>query len=171
MLVFCFGGCGLLCGLIFGGGLGCGLFRGSFDEEEVFDGHDEFEVLVVGMDLFDDDAEFGFFMVVLAFDGYFRTEGVADEDGADEAEAIVAIGHGDFVYFVGCLADGDAKDERSVGDASFEGLGLAPFFVHVMGEEITGLAGMNDYVRLCDGAACSAAALPWLKLFVVLLHF
>ena len=58
----------------------------------------------------------------------------------DKADAVVAIGEGDGIDLIGGHADADAQDERAMGDALFEFLGLDPFGIHVMGEEIAGLA-------------------------------
>jgi hypothetical protein len=53
-------------------------------------------------------------------------------------------------------------------DPTSERLGLAPLLVHVMGEEITGLTGMHNDIRLRDGAPMCLADLPGLKLLKIL---
>src|ERR1700759_1638353 len=110
-------------------------------------------------------------MIGLGLDLYLGADRIPDKHGSDETQAVVAIGHGDFVDEVGGEADGDAEDERAVGDAMLKRLGIAPFFVHMMREKITGLPGMENDVRFRDRAAGGMAGVAGLELFVVLLHF
>jgi hypothetical protein len=44
-----------------------------------------------------------------------------------------------------------------MGDALAEGLGLTPFRIHVMGEEIAGVTGVNDEIRFADRSAMGFA--------------
>ncbi len=53
---------------------------------------------------------------------------------------------------------------------ALEGLCFTPFFIHMMREEITGLPGMDNYIRLGDRASISLAGVVEFKLFVILLQ-
>ena len=97
-------------------------------------------------------------MVPFFRNGGFDGDGVADVDGADEADAVIAVGKGDGVDDVGGHADGDAENERAVGNAPFEFLGFNPFLVHVVREKVAGLPGVQHDVSFGDGTAeCLAA--------------
>ena len=62
-------------------------------------------------------------------------------------------------------ADGDAENERAVGDTSFEFLGFDPFFVHVVWKEVACLPSMQHNVRFGDR---TAECLPAFSNFVIL---
>jgi hypothetical protein len=131
--------------------------------------HDEFIVLVECFYLLSDKPEFRFLMVFFFFNGYCYAYGIADEYGFDKTQVIVAIGHRYFIYHVGGKADGDGEDQCAVCNAFFEGLRLAPFFVHVVGEKIARLPGMNNDISFCDGAAFGQTLFVGGKFFKILL--
>ena len=94
-------------------------------------------MLVEYFDLFNYIAVIGTFGVVALFrDCRFDLDCIADKDRANESDAVIAIGEGDRINLVGGHADADAQNQRTVGDTLLEFLGLHPFSVHVVGEEI-----------------------------------
>src|SRR6185437_6054557 len=132
--------------------------------------HDQLAMLVGDFNRLDNETETGFFMIPLTLDLYFCTDGIADKDGANEPKAVVSIGHGNLVDTVCRQPYSDAEYEGSMGNTPAERLGLAPFFVHMMGEKITCLTGVEDDVGLRDRTAVGVAAMPGLELFVKFLH-
>ena len=134
----------------------------------MFADHHQFPCLVVTFHQLGDDAIAGLFMIGLVADRDCHANGILNEDRPGEPKALISIGHG---YFVECISgkpDGDAEDERAMGDAPAEWLGFAPLLIHVMGEKITGLAGMHDDVRLRYGTTVCLADLPGLELLKIL---
>jgi len=109
--------------------------------------------LVDDFEQFDDDAVArASRMIALLLDRRFGPDGVADEYRLDEAQAIVAGGHGARIDVRRRHADADAEDERAMRHATLEVLRRAPLGVHVMGKEVAGLAGVGDDVGFGDRA-------------------
>lgn len=132
--------------------------RASFNQKEVVADEDGFSVLVFHSQPLVDDAMSGAFVVPL-FDNFdVAGDGVADKDRLDEAQTVVAVGHGAGVDIGGSHADPDAEDEGTVGDSLAEGLGGAPLGVHVVGVEIASLSAVEDNVGFGDGATGGASA-------------
>jgi hypothetical protein len=136
----------------------------------MFADHYQFPVLVMGFDGFGDQAVAWFFVFGLVADPYGNFYRVTDKDGADKTQAFVSIGHGDFIDMIGRQSDGDTKNEGAMCDPFLKRLCLAPFFIHVMGKEITGLAGMEDDIRFRDGAAGRLPDMVDVELFKILLQ-
>lgn len=127
-------------------------------------------MLVRDFHRFDHEAKTGFLMIGFTLDLHLCTDGIADKNGADETQPVIAISHSDLVDPIGRQSDGDAENECSMGNAPAKRLGLAPFFVYMMGKKITRLAGVEDDVRLRDRAPPGLAGMPGLELFVKFLH-
>ena len=101
-----------------------------------------------------------FRIVFLGGDGDAGADGVADEDRLDEAQPVVAIGESDRVDQGRRQPDADREDHRAMRDALAERRRLRELRIHVVREEIAGMAGMHDEVGLGDGAA-GGRALTW----------
>ncbi len=129
--------------------------------------HYQFLSLVEYFYLFCHDSIAGLFMIGLVFDGNRYRDGIANKNRAGKAEALIAIGHRYFVDDLGCEPNGHGEDEGAMCYALFEGLGFAPFFIHVVGEKIARLSGMKYNIGLGNGAAHCFALLADLKCFVI----
>src|SRR6185437_1642956 len=116
----------------------------------MFAGHHQFAVLVCHLHRLYYQAETRFFVIGFGLDLYFCADRIPDKHGADEPEAVVAIGHGDFVDEVSGKADSDTENKRAVSDTMFKRLGIAPFLVHMMREKIARLPGMENDIRFRD---------------------
>jgi hypothetical protein len=92
-------------------------------------------------------------MIALVRDPRDRRDRVADMDRPDEAQPVIAIGHGMRVDRCGRQADADREDHRAVRDALADLLRAAPFRVHMMREEIAGMPGMHHEIGLGDRPA------------------
>jgi len=142
------------------------LGRASFYEQKMLGDEDGFIALVDYVESFDDDTVRGALGVFAElFDGDVDANGVVEEHGFHETEAVVAVTHGAGIDGASGHADGYAEDEGAVGDALAEGLGLAPLGIHVMRVEVTGLAGVEDDVGFSDGAADGLAGVSCCKVF------
>lgn len=91
--------------------------------------------------------------VALLFDRNGDPNRVADKHWPDKSQPVIAIGNRVGIHDARSKADPDAEDERSVRDAPSERLRPAPFLVHVVWIEVSGLAGMKDDVGFGNGAA------------------
>ena len=132
----------------------CGVPCASLHHQQVFAGQDDFAALVGHLAKFYDHAVAGRFRTVFPLlDGDGDVNGVADEDGADEAEAVVTVGEGFGVDMAGGHADCHAEDEGPVGDTLAEGLRAAPLGIHVVRVKVAGLACVDHDVGFGDGAA------------------
>jgi hypothetical protein len=131
----------------------------------MFTDHDQLLVLIESFYGFGHQSVFRLPVVFCILYGHRNSYRIADEYGAEEAEPFIPIGHGGFVDHIGCEPDGNAEDERTMGNPFFKGLRLTPFFVHVMREKVSGLTGMKDNIRLRDRAAGSLPALVDGKVF------
>ncbi len=89
----------------------------------------------------------------LAGDRHPGADGIADEHRADEAQPVVAVGEGDRVDQRRGQPDADREHHRAVGDALAERRRPGELGVHVVREEVAGVAGMDDEVGLGDGPA------------------
>ena len=137
----------------------------TLGQEQMIAGKHGLLALIENFQALNDETHIRSFVGPLFGDGDLAANGVADEDGFDEAEPIVPVGKGEGVDVPRSHADGDAEDKRAVGDALTEILGFAPLGVHVMGIEVAGLPGVEDDVGLGDGAA---QGLPFFALGVIL---
>jgi hypothetical protein len=109
-------------------------------------------------------------VVRFALHFHFDPDGVPNEYRAGEAEAVISIGHRNLVDRTRGQPYGNAEDQRAVRDPFLKGLRPAPFFIHVMREEITGLPGMNNNIRFRNSATGSLPGMTDLELFVILIH-
>jgi hypothetical protein len=109
--------------------------------------------LIDHLDALDHDAVIGALGVVaLVFDGDPDVNRIADEDGLDEAQTVVAVGESQRINGTGRHADADAEDQRAMGDALPEVLRLTPLCIHVMGIKIAGLPRMEHNIGLRNRA-------------------
>ena len=131
----------------------------------MFTDHDQLLVLIESFYGFRHQSVLRLPVILCIFYRYRNSYRVADEYGTDEAEPFISIGHGGFIDHIGREPDGNAEDERTMGNPFFKGLRLTPFFVHVMWEKVSGLTGMKDNIRLRDRAAGSLPALVDSKVF------
>ncbi len=83
---------------------------------------------------------------------HLHMDSVADKHRVDEPQAVVAVGEGGGVDQVRGHSNRYGKGQGTVGDAPAELRGLGEFRVHVVGEEIPGLACVEHDIRLRDGA-------------------
>lgn len=81
-------------------------------------------------------------VIAFGFDGHGYGNGIANKNRAGKTEPLIAIGNGDLIDHLRGEADGYGKDEGAVSDPFLKGLCFAPFFIHMVGEKITGLTGM-----------------------------
>src|ERR1022692_5330944 len=96
-----------------------------------------------------------------------KKQRIANENGLDEAQAVIAVGTGYRIHISGCHADGDAEDQCAVRDPLAKRLALAPFGIHVVRVEIAGLARVDDDVGFRDGPAEGFAKRAGLIVFEV----
>lgn len=120
--------------------------------------------------LFRHEAKLRFFMIAFVFDGNNGGDRIADKNGAGKTEAFISIGHGHFIDHFGGEADTDRKDQRAVCDPFFKWLCFAPFFIHVMREEIARLTGMQYNIGFGHGPAFGSPCAVQFKLFEVFLN-
>jgi len=76
-------------------------------------------------------------MIFFFFYGNSNMYCIANKNRLDEPNAIISIGHGHFIDHIRCKPDGDGKNKRTMRYPFFEWLRFAPFFIHVMGKEIS----------------------------------
>src|SRR5215204_2080374 len=90
--------------------------------------------------------------LVLPFlgDRHPRRDRVANEDGFDESQPVIAVREGDRIDGARGHADGDAEYQGTVGDPLPELLGLAPLRVHVVRVEVAGLPSVQHDVGFGD---------------------
>lgn len=134
----------------------------------MFADHHKFSRLIMTFHQLGNNAIAWLFVIGLVADRDRHANGILNEHRPGEPKPLISVGHGYFVDHIRGQADGDAEDERSMGDAPTERLRLTPLLIHVMRKKISGLAGMHDDVRLRDGAAMRLADLPGLELLEIL---
>lgn len=109
-----------------------------------------------------------FFMIFFILDGHSNLYTIINKNRFDKAEPVIAIGHGYLIDQVGGQSDRNGKNEGAMGDPVFEGLGIAPGFIHMMGEKVAGLFGMEIYILGGDGLGAGLARLVQCKILVIL---
>ncbi len=114
-----------------------------------------FIVLIEDFHQLADHAMRWFFVVVLFLDRHANADGIANKNGLDETQAVIAVGKRLGIDRARRHANRDAEDQRAVRDTLLELLRLAPFGIHVMRVKIARLAGVDDNVRLRDRATQS----------------
>ena len=119
----------------------------------MFASKDGFVALVGYFHEFVHDGVARLLVFTLFLDGYAHSNGVADEHRLDESHAVVAVREGLGIDRARRQAHRHAEDERAMRNALLEFLRLAPFGVQVVRITVTGLARVQDDVRLGDGAA------------------
>lgn len=98
-----------------------------------------------------------FLMIFYFFYGNVNRYGIPDKNWFSESQTVISISHGHVIYKIGSKSYSDRKDQGAMCDPFTEGLGFAPFFIHMMREEIACLTGMYYNISLCNGAAPRAA--------------
>ncbi len=140
--------------------------RFAFDDQNVIRGKNDLAALVDDLAPLDDPAgPRALRIVFLGGDGDAGADRIADMDRADESQTVVTVREGDRVDQGGGEPDTDREDHRAVGNALTAGERFGKLRVHVMGEEITRVPGMDHEVRFRDRAS---ARQPHMALFVVL---
>ena len=126
---------------------------------EMLAGKDDLFFLIEDFYLFNHVAVIRLFGVIPFFsDSGFDGDGVADVDGANEADAIVAVGEGNGVDDVGGHTNGDTENKRTMGDAALEFLGFDPFLVHMVGKKVACLPCVQHDIGFSNSATeCFAA--------------
>src|SRR3546814_15208564 len=89
---------------------------------------------------------------------------------ADEAQPVVTIRHGVRVDRGRGQADADREDHRAVRDALADILRRAPDGIHMMREEIAGMAGVNDEIGFGDRAPETGASRTVFLLLAILFN-
>jgi hypothetical protein len=125
--------------------------------------HHQFLALVEYFYQFSYQAVLGLLMVCLILDGNSSCDGIANVYGSGKAQALVSVGHRHFIDHLRCKANAYRENERAVRYALFERLCFAPFFIHVVRKEITGLSCMQHNVRLGNRSAEGGALFARLK--------
>lgn len=130
--------------------------------------HHEFLVLIKHFYFFCDQSVFRFLVVILFFDGHGCFQCITDEYGPYKTQAFVTIGHGHLIDPFSGEADANGKYECTMCDPLFEGLCLAPLFIHMMREKIAGLPGMQHNISFSDRSAFGSTGTVEFKFFEIL---
>ena len=132
----------------------------SFHEQQMFADQHGFVPLVQNRARLHYDALLQTFRVVtLLFDCHGHPDGVSDENRFYETEPVIPVGHSVWVDFARGHSHSNAEDQRPVSQALPERLCFAPFCIHVMRIEITGLSGMDYDIGFRDRAPARLALL------------
>ena len=100
-------------------------------------------ILIADFERFYHDAMIGSLRVAALFsDGRSYMDRIAQEDGADEAHAVVSIGYCAWIDVARGHANRDTQNQRAVGDSPAKWLRAAPGLIHVVRIKIAGLTGM-----------------------------
>src|SRR6185312_855047 len=83
----------------------------------------------------------------------------ADEHRLREAQPLIAIGEGEGINFPRRQADADGEGHRAMRDPLAERARPHRLRIHVVREEVPGMAGMDDEVGFRDGAPIGLARL------------
>ena len=110
--------------------------------------HHQFLMLIKSLHELHHQAKSGLLMFLFFLNSNSDPQRVPNEHRVDKTQTIISIGHGQFIHGPGRQPDGDAKNKGAVRDPSLERLRLTPLFVHMMGEKIAGLSGVEYDIRL-----------------------
>ncbi len=136
----------------------------------MFAQHHEFVMLIETFHQFSYQAVFRFFMFLFVFDSNVHPDCIINKNGFDKAEPLIPVGNGYFIDKISGQSDRHSKDEGAMGNPAAKRLGLAPFFVHMMGEKVARLSRVDHDIGFGDRPAPGLSGMIQFEFLEVLLY-